>query len=117
MSYGIGLECPCCGKLVEDTGITYNYSLYFYTHIDPDNGLRWLYGQTGAAVIDRLVAARAAILDDRALEEAELTKVANGPQAGSLTGSWLPTRENAARALDTLIDWARRYPDCVFQGD
>ncbi|WP_460924221.1 hypothetical protein, partial [Staphylococcus aureus] len=37
-----------------DMNITYNYSLFYYEHIDSENGIRWIYGKTGAEVKERL---------------------------------------------------------------
>ena len=45
--------------------LTYNYSPHYYKHIDPEKGLRWLYGRTGAETIERLESAIAALGTDR----------------------------------------------------
>lgn len=37
-----------------DINITWNYSKFYYEHIDSELGIRWLYGKTGAEVKDRL---------------------------------------------------------------
>lgn len=48
------------GKLVPavviecDMNITYNYSKFYYEHIDSKLGIRWLYGKTGSEVKERL---------------------------------------------------------------
>ncbi len=48
------------GKLVPatisecDMNITYNYSPFYYKHIDSELGLRWIYGKTGSEVKERL---------------------------------------------------------------
>ena len=42
-------------KITEcDLNITYNYSKYYYEHIDSELGIRWIYGKTGAEVKERL---------------------------------------------------------------
>lgn len=37
-----------------DMNITYNYSKFYYEHIDSELGIRWLYGKTGSEVKERL---------------------------------------------------------------
>jgi hypothetical protein len=37
-----------------ETNITYNYSSFYYEHIDKEEGLRWINGKTGAEVKERL---------------------------------------------------------------
>jgi hypothetical protein len=37
-----------------ETNITYNYSPFYYEHIDKEVGLRWINGKTGAEVKERL---------------------------------------------------------------
>ena len=126
--------------------ITYNYYSYYRKHIDPDKGIRWLYGQTGGATAPRLAAAIAAILVDEALEAEQLAQVAERraraatiapppppePDESPIwglaramhesaltgpTGYWEPTRANAARALGILLGWALQHPDATFEGD
>ena len=37
-----------------DMNITYNYSEFYYKHIDKKKGIRWIYGKTGLKVKKRL---------------------------------------------------------------
>lgn len=37
-----------------ETNITYNYSPFYYEHIDKEQGLRWIEGKTGSEVKERL---------------------------------------------------------------
>lgn len=37
-----------------DMNITYNYADFYLEHIDPEQGIRWIYGKTGAEVKERL---------------------------------------------------------------
>lgn len=37
-----------------ELNITYNYSKFYYEHIDSELGIRWIYGKTGAEVKDRI---------------------------------------------------------------
>lgn len=37
-----------------EINITYNYSKFYYDHIDSELGIKWLYGKTGKEVKDRL---------------------------------------------------------------
>ena len=82
-----------------ELNITYNYSKYFYRELDAEKGLRWLYGQTGEAVIPRLEKAIAAL----------------GTKQD--TNYWADTPGNAGYALSILLKWAKQHPDAVFDGD
>ncbi len=37
--------------------VTYNYAPHYYEHLDAEQGIRWLYGKTGAETEERLQAA------------------------------------------------------------
>jgi hypothetical protein len=37
-----------------DINITYNYSQFYYKHIDSELGIRWIYGKTGTEVKERI---------------------------------------------------------------
>ena len=37
-----------------DMNITFNYTDFYLEHIDPEQGIRWIYGKTGAEVKERL---------------------------------------------------------------
>lgn len=72
MSYNICLRDPWTGKIASvprhfeggtivvggnensDINITYNYSPIFKEHLDPKQGIRWLYNQRAADVIFKL---------------------------------------------------------------
>jgi hypothetical protein len=117
MSYDVELHDPKTGSLVEvplhesggnvalggTTGawlnITYNYSEYFYQHLDAEQGLRWLYGKTGAETVERL---QAAIMVLGTVQDSNY---------------WLSTPGNAGYALSILLSWAHMHPDAVWDGD
>lgn len=78
--------------------VTYNYGKHYYRAMG-ENGIRDIYGMTGAESIPTLEAA-AAKLDDE------------------VSGDyWEPTEGNAKRALLQLLAMARMRPDGVWNGD
>ena len=79
--------------------ITYNYGPHYYKHIDPEKGLRWLYGKRASETIERLESAIAALGTERADDY------------------WAPTKGNAGYALSILLGWARMHPDAIWSGD
>lgn len=82
-----------------ELNITYNYSPYFYEHLDKDKGLRWLYGRKAKDCITRL-------------EQA--VKALGTKQSHDY---WEKTAGNAGYALNILLGWAKQHPDAMFDGD
>jgi hypothetical protein len=78
--------------------ITYNYSKHYYRMFG-DDGIRSIYGKTGAEAISLLEQAIAKLGDD--VDD----------------NYWEPTEGNAKRALCQLLALAKMRPDGVFQGD
>lgn len=79
--------------------VTYNYGVHYYRVICPDQGIRKIYGLTGAESIPILQKAADALKDD---------------VAGDY---WKPTEGNAKAALLQLIALAKLRPDGVWNGD
>ena len=79
--------------------ITYNYSPHFYRLIDEDDGIRTIYGMTGAQSIKVLDSAVQKLRDDISSDY------------------WKPTEGNAKAALLKLIAMAEMRPDGVWVGD
>lgn len=116
MSYDVHM-CDSSGELLavdrfEDGGtycvggtsdaslnITYNYARLFRLALDREQGIRWLYGKTGAETIGRLRAAVEALGTRRDDDY------------------WKPTDGNAGAALARLLSWAEQHPDGIFDGD
>ena len=118
MSYDIDLVDPVTKQVIEldephqmkggtyavggtteaSLNITYNYSKHYYRVLG-DQGLRSIYGLTGADAIPVLEKAASLLADD--VHE----------------DYWAPTAGNAKRALMQLIALAKMRPDGVFQGD
>jgi hypothetical protein len=118
MSYDISLKDPVTGKTLELDhphemrggthcvggtkeawlNVTYNYAKHFYRVLGK-NGIRTLYGKTGAETIPMIKEAISKLGDD----------VDND--------YWKPTEGNAKRALYQLLTLARLRPDGVFDGD
>lgn len=84
------------GSTYASLNITYNYSAFYYEHLDQERGLKWLDGKRGAETIERLeyVVAALGTTPDR--------------------DYWAKTPGNAGRALAMLLSWARQYPDAVW---
>jgi hypothetical protein len=126
--------------------ITYNYSPFYRQHVDNEQGIRWLYGKTGAEVLPRLRAAVAKLGTEQwtgtflglnwptshyekwgprlrgvDLEAPENAGLRNEALAAGVVkdcgGYWKPTPGNAGHALLGLIAFAEARPDGVFQGD
>ena len=79
--------------------ITWNYGHFYYDLIDAENGIRAIYGLSGAESIPVLQKAISQLGDD----------VTND--------YWDDTEGNAKRALIRLIALARLRPDGVWAGD
>ena len=78
--------------------VTYNYAPIFRRELG-ENGIRTIYGMTGAESIPMLEAAAARLADDA-------------------TGNyWDATEGNAKRALLQLVALAKLRPDGVWDGD
>ncbi len=80
--------------------ITYNYAQHFYNVIDGEQGIRWLYGKTGAETMPTLKNAIAILAND-----------ANDDDY------WDGTEGNAKRALCGLLAMAQMRPDGIWDGD
>lgn len=118
MSYDIWLAHPVTGKTLELDyvhdlrggtyqiggtreawlNVTYNYAKHYY-RIFGEQGIRTIYGKTGAESIPLL--------------EAAIQQLSNDTD----DDYWKPTEGNAKAALYQLLALARRRPDGVWQGD
>ena len=78
--------------------ITYNYGKHYYRVMGED-GIRTIYGKTGAEAIPILEAAAAQLGD------------------GGEEDYWQPTEGNAKRALLQLVALSKMRPDGVWSGD
>ena len=79
--------------------ITYNYSIFYYKVINKKDGIRYLYGKTGAEAIPILEKAIKKLKDDV------------NPDY------WEATQGNAKQALYGLLAFAKMRPDGIFDGD
>jgi hypothetical protein len=91
-TYAIGGTKEC------SLNITYNYGRHYYRVIGED-GIRTIYGMTGASSIPVLEAAAEALGDD------------------ACDDYWEPTEGNAKRAILQLIALAKMRPDGIWSGD
>ncbi len=79
--------------------VTYNYAQHYERVFDGDQGIRTIYGMTGAASIPVLKAAAEKLGDD------------------VVEDYWNPTEGNAKRPLLQLVALAELRPDGVWDGD
>jgi hypothetical protein len=79
--------------------VTYNYSKHFYNVVDKKDGIRAIYGMSGAQSIPILKSAIAKLKDD--VNE----------------DYWKPTEGNAKRSLIQLLAMAEMRPDGIWDGD
>jgi hypothetical protein len=86
------------GTDLAELNVTYNYSGHFY-RVMGEQGIRSIYGKTGAEAIPMLEAAIAQLGDDVSDDY------------------WKSTEGNAKRALCQLLALSRMRPDGVWGGD
>lgn len=80
--------------------ITYNYSPFYYRLIDPEKGIRALYGKTGA--------------EAKLILDAAILQMGVDPPSEDY---WEPTEGNARKALEDLCELCRRCPEGILEGD
>jgi hypothetical protein len=80
-----------CGET--EVNITYNYSKWYYRHLDDEKGLRWLNEKTAHQTIDRMKHAVQMLGIERSDDY------------------WEGSSGNAGYALRILLDWAEQNPD------
>ena len=80
-----------------DLNITYNYSPFYYKHLNKDEGLRWLDGKTAKETTSKL-------------EHAVL--ILGTKRVGNY---WAATPGNAGFALSMLLSWAKQHPESHWQ--
>lgn len=118
MSYDISLREPISGKTIQLEeahfirggtyaiggtreawlNVTYNYGMIF-RRVFGENGIRTIYGLTGAESIPIIKAAMNQLADDVS------------------TDYWEATEGNAKKALAGLLAFAQMRPDGIWEGD
>jgi len=88
------------GNISTWINITYNYSWYYQKYLDKEKGIRWLYNRKAKDCITKL--------------ETAISKCEN-PELSE--DYWKATEGNCIRPLKILLDWCRRFPEGVFDGD
>lgn len=81
--------------------VTYNYSWYYYKHLDSEKGIRWLYGRHGSDCVKKLEEAIEPFKDHKPYD----------------SDYWADTPGNCIRPLKIFLDWVKRFPEGVFRGD
>lgn len=95
-----GGTCAMGGTTEAWLNVTYNYSKHFYRVIPGDQGIRTIYGMTGAESLPILKAAAGQLGDDVDPND-----------------YWNPTEGNAKQALLQLAALAQMAPHGVWGGD
>jgi len=85
------------GNNQADMSVTWNYSQYYYEHIDKENGFRWLNDKVAMDTIERLKTAINLL--------------------GTETSNdyWESTPGNAGNILKVLLGWARQHPKATWR--
>lgn len=95
--------------------ITYNYSRWYYKdEVFPSQGIRTIYGMSGAESIPVLKAAISAL--ENSTDEISDEERRECEEQGA-TGYWMPTKGNAIKPLYSLLAFAQMRPDGVWEGD
>lgn len=90
----------CVGGTTECyLNVTYNYGMFFRKVLDPEKGIRSIYGMSGAESIPVLKEAISKLGDDVSSDY------------------WEPTEGNAKQALYGLLALAQMRPDGIWDGD
>jgi hypothetical protein len=76
-----------------EINITYNYSRWYYLHLDTDSGLRWLNGKPAHRTIQRLRYAIGMLGTQRSDDY------------------WNGSPGNAGYTLGMLLSWAEQHPN------
>lgn len=84
------------GSTKAELNITYNYSPFYYKHLDNKDGLKWLHGKKAVECISRL---------RNAISKLGTTKDID---------YWKATGGNAGAALNLLLKWAESNPEAKF---
>jgi len=85
------------GSIRAELNISYNYSPFYYKHLDNEDGLRWLHGKKAVECISRL---KSAILKLGITRDSDY---------------WKATHGNAGAALNLLLKWAESNPEAKFR--
>ena len=80
--------------------VTYNYSWYYYMFLDKEEGIRWLYGKKAKDCAKRL---------ERAIEPFK--------KHGRYKDYWADTPGNCIIPLKIFLEWCKKFPEGIFEGD
>jgi hypothetical protein len=94
--------------------ITYNYAPNFVEAFGDPNGVRSIYGKTGAEAIPIL---KTAILKLEVLDLDSVGKLSDAHWDVEGQDYWAPTNSNAKRALKGLLALSRIHPEGIWTGD
>lgn len=100
MSYDIDLVCKCCKSAVKSFGETYNRSHIYYDNLDSELGIRWIYGKTYGEIKERC---------EQFIEKTG-TECTSDAYDSNCKG-W------AGYKIQEMLEAAKEYPNCIFEGD
>ena len=78
--------------------VTFNYSWFYYKFFDKKNGLRFINKKTAKECIP--------------LFKKFLKDMGN---VAPFENYWAPTPGNAAHIIKVLLEWAKQYPEAIFE--
>ena len=115
-----GSTYPINGTTELSLGVTYNYARWYYhagvfaATKEESEGIRTIYGKSGAESIPILRSAIAALqaLEEDISEQDRLACISVGAD-----GYWMPTKENAIPPLYQLLSMAQLRPDGIWDRD
>jgi len=81
--------------------VTYNYAWYYYMFLDKEKGIRWLYGKKAKDCIERL---------EKAIEPFK-------DVSPYKRDYWVPVSGNCVHPLKIFLEWCKKFPEGVFDGD
>ena len=77
--------------------LTFNYCGFYYEHLDPEIGIKWIHGQKAKDTIQRLQKA--------------VDRLGDNPS----DNYWDSTQGNAGHALAVLLSWATQHPEATWE--
>jgi len=86
------------GSSCASMSVTWNYSKFYYEHVDKEQGFRWLNGKKAKDTIDRL---------SKAILELGTSQ--------SYMGYWASTKGNAGHILNIMLQWAKLHPEAEWE--
>lgn len=117
MSWDIDLIDTETGESVEEFNITWNYSPYYYEHLDSEKGIRAIYEVS----IDEAIRLLTSAIQGIATSGMDITNKDPEFALGTKNWKWNPTPFHAIEPLNNLLLAALKYKwlgyELHFEGD